>query len=227
MIDVEEKGLGFFPGREDDRDWLLERRLESIVVPKVKGSKFYFNPMKLDQGSEGACVGFGHVQGFNSDPKRHKKGNDYGHEVYREATYIDDWPNEDWTNSSGTSVRAGAEVMLKRGHIPGYAFTYSVQEIATWILNKGPVIIGVDWYAGMDRPSQKNDYFIKPTGARRGGHCTLIDGVRWNRDSSDYFRVLNSWGPDWGFGGRARITAEDLHKLLSEPYAVGCTWVES
>jgi hypothetical protein len=197
-----------------------------MSAPMVKGSRFYYNPMKLDQGEEGACVGFGHIQGYNSDPVRHRMDNNYAQDVYRNATLHDDWPNEDWTNSSGTSVRAGAEELLKRGLIKGYAFTYSVDEIATWILNKGPVVIGVDWYAGMDRPSSGSDFYIKPTGRKRGGHCTLLDGVRWYRESRDYFRVLNSWGPDWGFTGRARITASDLHDLLSEPYAVACTWVE-
>ena len=222
-----DKGLGFYPGRFDERDYPLEERLGKIRQPVTTGSRFYYNPMKLDQGEEGACVGFAHTQGYNSDPVRHKLGNDYALDVYRKATLHDDWPNDDWTNSSGTSVRAGAEEMLKRGLIPAYAFTYSVTEIANWVLNKGPVIIGIDWYSGMDNPNKKNKYFIKPTGSKRGGHATLIEGVRWYRAKDDYFRILNSWGSNWGIAGRCKITANDLHDLLSEPYAVGCTWVES
>lgn len=197
-----------------------------MVEPKTYGARWYWNGMRLDQGEEGACVGFGHTQGYNSSPKTHKLGNDYAQQVYREATLIDEWPNEDWTNSSGTSVRAGAKIIKARGLIEGYAFTYSVHEIAMWLLNKGPVVIGVDWWTGMDNPNEANNYYITPTGYQRGGHCTLLDGIRWWGQSDDYIRGLNSWGPEYGYNGRFRIRIPEFTELMSAQYATGCTWVE-
>lgn len=182
--------------------------------------------MRLDQGSEGACVGFGHTQGYNSQPAQHFLDNDYALDVYHQATLRDEWPNQDWTNSEGTSVRAGAKEMKRRGLIPAYAFTYNVEEVAVWLLNKGPVVIGCNWYTGMDGPTSTNNYYIVPTGSVRGGHCILIDGVRWGGDNRDYFRLLNSWGRSWGDAGHCKIKIADLEKLLEQNSGVGCTWTE-
>lgn len=222
-----EKGLGWFPGPVDDRDWELAPRVRRLRQPRTKGSMWYVNPMRLDQGEEGACVGFGHTQGYNAAPKQHKCTNDVGFMVYRNATLHDEWPNEDYTNSSGTSVRAGAAEMVRQGFIEGYAFTYDVEEVAMWLLNKHPVVIGVDWYEGMDNPTKSNNFFIEPTGRKRGGHCALLDGVRWNENERDYFRGLNSWGSDWGHDGRFRLTVASFEKLLTAKWAVACTWVEA
>ncbi len=221
-----EKGLGYFPGRHDDRDEPLLTHVRTLRKPQFTGSRFWQNRLRLDQGREGACVGFGFVQGYNSSPVPHNYSNAYAQDVYRNATYHDDWPNVDWRNSSGTSVRAGAEEMLKRGLINAYAFSYDVEEVAMWIMNKNPVVIGVDWYEGMYEAVTENRFYITPTGRKTGGHCTLLDGVRWNKDEKDYFRGLNSWGSGWGDHGRFKLSVDDLHKLLQAPGGVACTWVE-
>lgn len=222
---MREKGLGFFPGREDSRDEPLSAHVSTIKEITTSGRQFWQNKLRLDQGSEGACVGFGFVQGYNSSPIPHAYPNEYANDVYRSATQHDDWPSVDWRTSSGTSVRAGAEEMLRRGLINAYAFTYDVEEVALWILNKNPVVIGVDWFEGMDHPNADNNYYIEPTGRQRGGHCTLLDGVRWLDDK--YFRGLNSWGKNWGENGRFKITDNYLQELLDRPSGVACTWVES
>lgn len=221
----EHKGLGFRPGPEDPRDYSLKASIDRLRQPQTRGSKWWNNPARLNQGSEGACVGFGHTQGYNSAPKQHTLDNAYALDVYRQATLIDEWP-EDWTNSEGTSVRAGAKEMARRGLIPAYAFTYNVDEVVVWILNKGPVVFGCNWYTGQDNPRPNNDYFIKPTGQIRGGHCILVDGVRFNGNDQDYFRLLNSWGRSWGDDGRCKIKIPDFEKLLKQNAGVACTWIE-
>jgi hypothetical protein len=63
-----------------------------------------------DQGSEGACVGFGisrmmtHLNGGKLYDARW---------IYREAQKVDEWPGEAY---EGTSVRAGLDVLRERGH---------------------------------------------------------------------------------------------------------------
>jgi hypothetical protein len=62
-----------------------------------------------NQGNEGACVGFG-VSRLTSQLNR--KTYD-GFWLYHEAQKVDEWPGEDY---DGTSVRAGLDILRKRGH---------------------------------------------------------------------------------------------------------------
>ena len=62
-----------------------------------------------NQGSEGACVGFG-ISRLASQLNRKLYD---GFWLYHEAQKIDEWPGEDY---DGTSVRAGLDILRKRGH---------------------------------------------------------------------------------------------------------------
>jgi hypothetical protein len=228
---MEGKGLGFRPGPEDERDYMLAPRVQAIERPKTKGGRWWFNPLRLNQGAQGSCVGHGWTQGINSQPKSHNYDHEFAVAIYKSAQQLDEF--DDTPPEEGTSVRAGAKACQKQNLITNYAFTNDVEELAMWVLNKGPVVIGVDWYAGMDHPTKDNDYYVEPTGRVRGGHCLLIDGVRWNGDDRDYFRLLNSWGGSnspsggWGLDGRCRIRVPDLESLLNADSGVACTSIES
>lgn len=219
------KGLGYYP-YPDERDHPLKARIDRLEAPKSKGSKWWENSLRLDQDGWDACVGFAHVQAFNSAPTRHSLGNDYAIEVYKNATFIDEWPGDDWSTSGGTSVRAGAKEMQKRGHIPAYAFTRDIEELAVWVLSKGPVVIGVDWWSEMDNPIAADDYYVHVQGHKVGGHAIVVDGCRFNGDKKDYFRLLNSWSAEWGDGGRCKIKVQSLESLLNARGGTACTWVE-
>jgi hypothetical protein len=62
-----------------------------------------------DQGTEGACVGFG-ISRLASQLNRKLYD---GFWLYHEAQKIDEWPGEDY---DGTSVRAGLDILRTRGH---------------------------------------------------------------------------------------------------------------
>jgi hypothetical protein len=203
----EAMGLGWFSA-EDDRDYKAE---DYLTAELTSGKAFWANPIQLDQGSEGACVGFGWTGFLNAKPVTHEFDNDTGFEVYHRAQQIDEWPGEDY---SGTSVRAGAKVMVEREFIRAYAFTQDAETLAHFLLNNGPAPIGVSWYEGMDRVD--SDGYIYPTGSVRGGHCIIVDGVVYGVEGEvDRFRLRNSWGSSWGLNGRCRIRVEDMQQLFS------------
>ena len=127
----EAMGLGWFSA-EDDRDYKAE---DYLTAELTSGKAFWANPIQLDQGSEGACVGFGWTGFLNAKPVTHEFDNDTGFEVYHRAQQIDEWPGEDY---SGTSVRAGAKVMVEREYINAYAFTQDAETLAHFLLNNGP-----------------------------------------------------------------------------------------
>lgn len=63
----------------------------------------------MDQGAEGACVGFGWTRCMMLlNRKRYDAA-----WLYHEAQKVDEWPGEDY---DGTSVRAAADVLRGRGH---------------------------------------------------------------------------------------------------------------
>jgi len=212
-LEPEGKGLGCHPVK-DEKDWELEKLLSSHkrALAKTEGREMWPNPIQLDQSAEGACVGFGWTGWANARPRRHEFGDQHGFDVYNEAKKLDPWEGEDY---SGTSVKAGALAMQARGHLENYAFTSNVNTLAAWVLNKGPAVIGVNWYTDMDRVDSSG--YISVSGSLRGGHCVVIDGVDWGRANvPDRFRIRNSWGPNWGFNGRCYICSEGLARLFSE-----------
>lgn len=184
-----------------------------------------------DQGQEGACVGFGwgHELASTPMPIEWADGPFSREQIYWPAQRSDQWDGGAYPGAApfyeGTEVRAGADVLVKMGYAEQYRWLFSVQEIAAYIGNQAPVVIGVDWYQGMFDPDA--DGFLRPTGQIRGGHCTLLVGVRFvkvrkaeklawtNVDwAASYFVLHNSWGADWGEHGRAKISFIDMATLV-------------
>lgn len=220
-VDPKHKALGLNrKAKKDPRNWRMENFRR--VGMRTAGRQLWSNPIQLDQGAEGACVGFGWTGKLNSAPRIHEFNNLYAHGLYKQAQSLDPWAGDSY---EGTTVLAGAKAVRSRGFIQAYAFSANVETIAQFVLNYGPVVIGVDWFTGMDRVDSNG--FIHVKGEERGGHCVVIDGVTWNYRNVEpnRFRFRNSWGKSWGFNGRGRISATDLQTLLSRN-GDACTSVE-
>lgn len=112
----------------------------------------------------------------------------------------------------GTSVLAGAKVVQKElGLIKEYRWGFSLEDVLLALGYLGPVVLGLDWYAGMMQPG--SDGFIRPTGSVVGGHCIVARGVNHR---AKRVLVRNSWGPRWGADGDCYISFDDLGTLLSQ-----------
>lgn len=199
----------------DARDEGYQLR-QALVLPPVLRTWRHWTPGKpiLNQGEFPHCVAYAWKQWLTASPIRQ------GHqvdtvEVYNQAQLIDEWPGEDY---DGTSVRAGAKILQQRGFISNYLWAASMEEIKQWILTKGPVVIGSNWYSSMSQPLWSDydgleGYWIKPEGNLDGGHAWTIVGFSLNRHA---FRMLNSWGDSWGQHGKAWIAEEHVAQLLLE-----------
>ena len=185
-------------------------------------SKVWLIRKVLDQGQEGACVGFGithamlaePIQGdpsiFTADFARNK--------IYHQAQLHDSFPGQE-PEMSGTSVLAGMREVQKLGHIKSYRWAFRLQEALVGLSWYGPAVIGVQWYAGMSEPDEHG--FIYPAGRCVGGHCCLVSAINTYRRT---VCIHNSWGYDWGTDGRAWMTWEDFGRLLDEDGE--CAFVE-
>lgn len=174
----------------------------------------------LDQGKEGACVGFGWTaqtlaEPFSTPPEilNPRDPNKFALHVYKSAQRIDEWPGE---NYEGTSVLAGARILHKLRLISSYSWAFSVDEVIDGILIKGPVVLGIPWYESMY--SAPNGV-VRVSGSQVGGHCILAIGFRVaspNFDGRPSVVLQNSWGNDWGINGVAEIEVEQLKELLAK-----------
>jgi hypothetical protein len=194
---------------------------EGVVTPRSYTWKL---AVQLDQGREGACVGFGWAHELAARPAEVEQiTNAFAREhIYWEAQKIDQFPGGAYPGAvpfgEGTSVLAGARVVAHLGYIDEYRWALAPVELVLAVGYKGPAVIGVDWYEGMMRTDA--DGFIRPTGRVVGGHCVVVHGVKVVHDGDgrvdptrSYVRIQNSWGPDWGLNGRCRLSFIDLAVL--------------
>lgn len=199
--------------RHDPRS--LEYPIRTAVERPRYRSRMWRVPRALDQGREGACVGFAWTGEALTTPVAVKlnemkqagllEPNQFAQSVYKHAQTIDEWDGEDY---SGTSVLAGAKVMREKGLLHEYRWAFGVEDVKLAILTTGPVVLGINWYSGMyEAPGGE----LKIGGQWVGGHAILARGYRDGK-----FSLLNSWGEDWGIGGTAWISEADLSRLLSE-----------
>ncbi len=172
----------------------------------------------LNQGREGACVGFGITNELRHSPTPIKglDGIFARQKIYWPAQMGDPWPGGSYPGAApsyeGTSVHAGIKVAVDLGYYGEYRWAFSEPEMMLGVGWLGPVVIGVNWYEGMIRPDSKG--FIAPTGRKIGGHCCLVKGV--NVRGRGYYTIYNSWGPAWGSNGTAKIWRDDMATLLQQ-----------
>ena len=175
---------------------------------------------RLDQGREGACVGFGwtgELLGWPvpckiADPDRFARES-----VYRPAQHVDEFAST--PPGSGTSVNAGAKICRQLGYIGSWRWCDGIDDVIDALIVEGPVVVGVNWHETMGRPRPSG--LLEVSGAVRGGHCVVLTGytrATLHADKGygvlDLIRFRNSWGADWGLNGNAWFRAEDLGRLL-------------
>lgn len=198
--------------------------IRSAIAERPKRrTKRWRNGVILDQGREGACVGFGWTAEALSTPVavdltrlKAEAPDDptaFAQSVYHRAKQLDTFPGEDY---DGTSVLAGAKALKELGIVKEYRWCFKIEDVIDAILTKGPVVLGIYWYAGMyDAPKGS----LKVSGEKVGGHCITAVGFVLAKDSvngEDSILLQNSWGPSWGKWGLAEITVSDLSKLLED-----------
>lgn len=208
--------------QHDPRSFEYPIRAQLQSVPKIP-VVYRMGPV-LDQGYEGACVGFGWTAELIGSPRPFptittERGNAYAREYYYRCKQIDAWPGEDY---DGTSVLAGAKVAKERHLVDEYRWAFSIEDVRDSVIKEGPVVIGIPWYSGMYETRESG--LVQVGGTLVGGHCLLVTGYHPNMRITgedwdkryEVFRLRNSWGESYGKGGSATILYEDLRDLLNE-----------
>jgi hypothetical protein len=188
------------------------------LVPEEKPlrSRGWSCPIWLDQGQEGACVGFSWSHELAATPVKVEGVDDeFARGIYKDAQKVDEWPGEDY---SGTSVLAGAKTVSTRGYMGEYRWAFGVDDALRALGYQGPVVVGIPWYASMFEPRPSGLLEVTPGGG--GGHAILVRGVSLKSNlpgeegPMPVVRLRNSWGKSWGVNGDCYIRVEDFDALL-------------
>lgn len=201
----------------------LDYGIRTLLAAKPARS-YSWRHVQLDQGSEGACVGFSVAMEAAARPKPVfgdpcKKSfttadvlrlNKLASAVYHRAQEIDEWPGEDY---EGTSVLAGMKAGREMGWWEQYRWALgptaeaAADDVMRTVGRFGPVVMGTWWWSGM--MAADADGFLHPTGRPLGGHAFLLTRYNAKRDAV--------WTPNsWGGWGQGWIKRADVVKLLAE-----------
>lgn len=168
----------------------------------------------LNQGSEGACTGFGTAHELIARPvERLEVDNTAARKIYHLAQHKDPWPGGGYPGAEpfyeGSTVEAAARAAVELKYIEAFYWAKTFDDLLVGLGYAGPAVIGVDWYEGMFATDR--DGYIAPTGGKQGGHCCCLISVDVKRREC---WGVNSWGTTWGVDGFFRIKWKDLEKLL-------------
>lgn len=131
--------------------------------------------------------------------------------LYSAATRLDRIPGVYPPEDTGSSGLAALHAARNLGLVRGYHHAFSF-DAALRALQSGPVITGVNWYAGMDDP--KGDRaVVEISGELRGGHEVEVYGVDVEEG---LVLCYNSWGVSWGDRGRFAMPFDVWRRLLGE-----------
>lgn len=188
--------------------------VEPLTAGKTPRSYTWSVGKVLDQGPDGACVGFAFTHELIARPKVYADLDaQFAQSVYFDAQRIDTFRGGEYPGASpimaGTSLLAGAKVLKNDGYITEYRWARNVGDLARAVGHLGPAVIGLQWFEGMD--VLDDDGYIRHTGRAVGGHAICIYGVN---QRGRYFKAINSWGPSWGDDGRALIDFDDMARIL-------------
>jgi hypothetical protein len=160
-------------------------KIQSVVHPPVG--------LPLDQGQLGSCTANATAGAGNCPPSPHVKSpytESGARRLYARETRDEGqpWPPND-PGGSGLAVCQAAKEM---GWIKSYSHALSVTAALT-ALQTRPVITGVDWYEGFDKPDSNG--LVEISGQVRGGHEIVVVEVD---APNKLVWLVNSWGLQYG-----------------------------
>lgn len=203
----------------DRREYFDERSRDFPVAPLLAGhadrvkTVWEPRPAPLDQGSEGACVGFAWSHELAATPHRYEVDDSSAFALYRAARDYDAQMGNHW--DEGASLLAGAKAAKAGGWLAEYRWAFGLEEVLDTLVQQGPVVLGIGWYEQMYSTDPSG--LVVVDGDRVGGHAIMANGY-WpdHPEFGDVVIWTNSWGRDYGLEGCGFIRTADLDRLLRD-----------
>jgi hypothetical protein len=187
------------------RNYVAER------APKIRSVKHDATGLPLDQGQIGSCTANALCGALDSAPNF--MGGDPLNEqeaikVYELETQLEGepYPPNDPGGSGLMVCKAGKDM----GLIKSYHHAFGVEHALESLVLR-PVITGINWYEGFDTPDANGQ--VQISGSVRGGHEIVADEIDADNELVWFW---NSWGTQWGVGGRFCMSFDTWDQLLQE-----------
>jgi len=189
---------------------------------------------RINQRDIGRCTGYSCVNLYNNQPflghQETEVAELLGDDLYHWATVLDSyrgiWLPDD-TGSDGFSVMTGATTKVK---VDGHYVFSGFRTVTDFVemqkaLQKGPCIIGTNWYSSMFNTTRCGQVEIGAAATIEGGHEYGWIGIDFD-EKVGWF--VNSWGNDFGVydangvGGYFKMSFGTIVRLLNEFGEVEC-----
>lgn len=201
-----------------DRRFALAPALPTIPTQVQPGAHVRKFPWRLgpilNQGSTEQCTVYSAVGLIQAAPRLHllNFGPADFTAIYDKAQQQDEFA--DTPPAGGTSERAVQKVLQDKKLTASYLWATDEATARTYLLTRGMLLFGTDWFSGMDTPGPQG--YVTADGSARGGHEFI---VRWYYNAShakypDTYECVNSWGEGWGQKGIFRMKADDFRYLF-------------
>lgn len=175
--------------------------------------------LPLDQGQEGACVGFGWSAELQVPPVEIPVHSQFAHSFYLGARDVDRKAGRFF--AEGATVLAGGMYAIRRGWVKEIRWCFGMNDLQDTVTTRGPVVLGIPWKAGMYQTDDDGRVWVN--GETVGGHCILCIGFWPNHPLwGNVYVVLNSYGKSWGINGIGYITEGDMRRLLIDEQGEAC-----
>jgi len=184
------------------------------LAPKIISVTHQATGLPLDQGKLGSCTANALCGALDSAPDFNgattlNEGDAI--RVYELETKIEGKPYP--PNDPGGSGLMVCKAAKQLGMITAYQHAFGIQH-ALQALVMRPVITGVNWYSSFDTPDPQTGMVQLTAGATvRGGHEIVADGIDADKQLVWFW---NSWGTQYGLGGRFCMTFDTWDRLLQE-----------
>jgi len=205
-------------GRHVEHDQRSRRYAAAVSDAPLQRIRHKRHGHVFDQGSVGSCTGNAVAGACNTEPLHRRYGRLLLERdavaVYAMATKLDGFPGEWPPDDTGSSGLAACKAAVELGFLTGYQHAFGVDH-ALQALQLGPVVTGIDWYDGFDRPDHHGK--VEIAGEVRGGHEVLVVGYHPAPSGAPLDALVecwNSWGPGWGRFGRFTFTVRTWGSLL-------------
>jgi hypothetical protein len=186
---------------------------DTAPLDVTRATAFWETGPVFNQGQTYECTAYSGEQLLMSGPVKNNMYLTFN-SLYKLNQSNDEWPGDSY---NGSSVRALMKVLQAAGFIENYVWAFDADTVRRWVLMKGPVVLGTNWYKDMMTPNKRTE-FIRPTGKPIGGHAYMLRGADDNILCPDgtrgAFRIINSWGVQWGAQGKAWLSYTDADGLI-------------
>lgn len=229
---IEDRRLDRIP-RHDPKSLQFPAREVIGRPPRRTVARFPARPT-LDQGREGACVGFSIATGMNASPVRHRPAltDTFAREqIYYPAQREDQYEGGEYPGAvpygqGGTDLIAGLKVAQRLGMVGTYRWCFGIDDVVDALIDGYGVLFGIPWYTSQYETLPSGVVEVDTSSGLAGYHAiwglcfryAVIPGHGPRK--REHVVWQNTWGPGYGIewygvGGHGLVLVEDLaDKLL-------------